>query len=180
MFVLPALINSSASSTFVSSQLDLWCNDLDKPLKLQLFDGSPTMTRITQYYNNTITLDNELQFQAWFLVTQLPLLTPIMLGLLWLQDINPNIDWKNITMRFPSPKASLAAAIPLCLQSILDPNVSDPGASTFRATQSLSTSDSNPEGEENTTPPQSNPIKSQWLLCNILWNQYKGPRYPNQ
>ncbi|KAG5721942.1 hypothetical protein E4T56_gene18412 [Termitomyces sp. T112] len=121
--VLPALVDSGTSSTFVSSQLDLCCNDLNKPLELQLFDESPTSTGITQYHDNTITLDHELQFQAQFLVTPLPLSTPIILGLPWLQDINSDIDWKNLTMQFSSPKASLAATIPLCLQSILDPNI---------------------------------------------------------
>ncbi|KAG5727060.1 hypothetical protein E4T56_gene20311 [Termitomyces sp. T112] len=108
---------------------------------------------ITQYHDNTITLDNELQFQAQFLITQLSPLTPIVLGLLWLQDINPNINWKNFTVQFPGSKASLVAAIPLHLQSISDPNASNSSTSTSGATQSPSTSDSNPEGEENTTPP---------------------------
>ncbi|KAG5733079.1 hypothetical protein E4T56_gene3539 [Termitomyces sp. T112] len=93
-----------ASSTFVSNQLGLQCNDLDKLLELQLFNRSPAMTRITQYHDNTLTLDNDLQFQAQLLVTQLPLPTPIMLGLPWLQDINSNINWKNLTMQFPGPK----------------------------------------------------------------------------
>ncbi|KAG5726542.1 hypothetical protein E4T56_gene4661 [Termitomyces sp. T112] len=62
--VLPALIDSSASSVFISNQLDLRCNDLDKPLELQLFNRSPTTARITQYHDNTITLNNDLQFQA--------------------------------------------------------------------------------------------------------------------
>ncbi|KAG5719204.1 hypothetical protein E4T56_gene11783 [Termitomyces sp. T112] len=62
--VLPTLIDSSTSGVFVSNQLDLRHNDLDKPLELQLFDGSLTTTRITQYHNNTLTLDNDLQFQA--------------------------------------------------------------------------------------------------------------------
>ncbi|KAG5325314.1 hypothetical protein C0989_011582, partial [Termitomyces sp. Mn162] len=118
--VLPALVDSSASGVFISNQLDLQRNNLNKPLKLQLFDRSPTTTRITQYHDNTLTLDNDLQFQARLLVTQLPLLTPIMLGLPWLQDINPDINWKNLTMQFPSPKASLAAAIHLRFQSIPD------------------------------------------------------------
>ncbi|KAG5348683.1 hypothetical protein C0989_008938 [Termitomyces sp. Mn162] len=62
--VLPALIDSSASGVFVSNQLDLRHHNLDKPLELQLFDGSPATTRITQYHNNTLTLNNDLQFQA--------------------------------------------------------------------------------------------------------------------
>ncbi|KAG5735301.1 hypothetical protein E4T56_gene10971 [Termitomyces sp. T112] len=153
--VFPALVDSGASGTFVSNQLGLQRNDLNKPLELQLFDRSSTMIRITQYHDNTLTLDNNLQFQAWLLVTQLPLLTPIMLRLLWLQDVNPDIDWKNLTMQFPSPKVSLAAAILLCLQSISDSDISHPGASTFRATQSPSTSDDNPNEEGDTTLPWS-------------------------
>ncbi|KAG5715182.1 hypothetical protein E4T56_gene3096 [Termitomyces sp. T112] len=82
--VLPALVDSGASSVFISNQLDLRRNDLDKPLELQLFDGSPATTRITQYHNNTLTLNNDLQFQARLLVTQLPPSTPIVLGLPWL------------------------------------------------------------------------------------------------
>ncbi|KAG5335993.1 hypothetical protein C0989_012379 [Termitomyces sp. Mn162] len=117
------------------------------------------MTGITQYHNTTLTLNNDLQFQARLLITQLPPLTPIVLGLLWLQDVNPDIDWKNLTMQFPSSKASLAAAIPLHLQSNLDPDISDPGASTSGATQSPTASDSNLDDEESTTPPQSFSIK---------------------
>ncbi|KAG5718803.1 hypothetical protein E4T56_gene2697 [Termitomyces sp. T112] len=114
---------SSASGVFVSNQLDLRCNDLNKPLELQLFNGSPATTRITQYHDNTLTLDNDLQFQARLLVTQLPPLTLIVLGLPWLRDINPNINWKNLTMQFPGPEASLAAAIHLHFQSISDLDV---------------------------------------------------------
>ncbi|KAG5735425.1 hypothetical protein E4T56_gene12790 [Termitomyces sp. T112] len=77
-----------------------------------------------------------------------------------LQDINPNIDWQNLTMQFSGSKASLAATIPLRLQPISDLDVSNPSTSTSRATQSPSTSNSDLEDEENMTPPQSNPIKS--------------------
>ncbi|KAG5333726.1 hypothetical protein C0989_005031 [Termitomyces sp. Mn162] len=153
--VFPALVDSGASGTFVSNQLGLQHNDLDKPLKLQLFDRSPAMTRITQYHDNTLTLNNDLQFQAQLLITQLPLPTPIMLRLPWLQDVNPNINWKNLTMQFPGPEVSLVAAIPLCLQSIPDSDVSHPGTSTSRATQSPSTSDDNPNKEGDATLPQS-------------------------
>ncbi|KAG5718343.1 hypothetical protein E4T56_gene8366 [Termitomyces sp. T112] len=113
-----------ASGVFVSNQLDLQCNDLDKPLELQLFDGSPTTTRITQYHDNTLTLDNDLQFQARLLVTQLPPSTLIVLGLPWLRDINPDINWKNLTMQFPGPEASLAADITLDLTAT--PTVPNP------------------------------------------------------
>ncbi|KAG5333153.1 hypothetical protein C0989_006181, partial [Termitomyces sp. Mn162] len=45
--VLPTLVDSGASSVFVSNQLNLQRNNLNKPLELQLFDRSPAMTRIT-------------------------------------------------------------------------------------------------------------------------------------
>ncbi|KAG5338809.1 hypothetical protein C0989_006167 [Termitomyces sp. Mn162] len=105
--VLPTLINNGTSGTFVSNQLNLHYNNFNKPLELQLFDGSPTSTGITQYHDNTLTHNNNLKFQVWLLITQLFLSTPIMLGLSWLQDINPNIDWRNLTMQFPGPKTSL-------------------------------------------------------------------------
>ncbi|KAG5719227.1 hypothetical protein E4T56_gene13415 [Termitomyces sp. T112] len=151
--ILPTFVDSSTSSTFVSSQLNLQHNDLNKPLELQLFDRSPATTGITQYYDNTLTLDNDLQFPAQLLVTQLPLSTPIVLRLPWLQDVNPNINWKNLTMQIPSPEASLAATIPLHLQYISDSDVSNPSTSTPRVTQSLSTSNSNPDSEGSTTLP---------------------------
>ncbi|KAG5724955.1 hypothetical protein E4T56_gene12433 [Termitomyces sp. T112] len=80
--VLLALINSSTSGTFISNKLDLCYNNLNKPLKLQLFNRSPTSTRITQYHDNALILDNNLRFQVQLLITQLPLSIPIMLGLL--------------------------------------------------------------------------------------------------
>ncbi|KAG5735144.1 hypothetical protein E4T56_gene20456 [Termitomyces sp. T112] len=134
--VLPALIDSRASSTFISSQLDLQHNNLNKLFKLQLFDGSPTIIGITQYHDNTLTLNNDLWFQAWLLITQLPPTTLIVLGLPWLQDVNSDIDWKNLTIQFPSSQARLVAAIFLHLQSVLGPNIPAPGTSTSRAIQS--------------------------------------------
>ncbi|KAG5730374.1 hypothetical protein E4T56_gene11599 [Termitomyces sp. T112] len=81
-----------ASSIFISKQLNLLHNTLDKPLKLQLFDASSALAGITQYHDSTLTLSNKLKFQVWLLVTQLPESTPIVLELSWLQDGNPNIN----------------------------------------------------------------------------------------
>ncbi|KAG5723599.1 hypothetical protein E4T56_gene18161 [Termitomyces sp. T112] len=153
--VLPALIDSGASGVFVSNQLDPQRNDLNKPLELQLFNGSPAMTRIMQYHDNTLTLNNDLQFQARLLITQLPPSTLIMLRLPWLRDVNPDINWKDLTMQFPGPEASLAAAIHLRLQSISDLDIPHSNTITSGMTQDPSTP-------------------------NILRNRYKGPRYPDQ
>ncbi|KAG5723909.1 hypothetical protein E4T56_gene9784 [Termitomyces sp. T112] len=62
--VLPTLINSGASSTFVSNQLDLLHDTFDKFLKLQLFNRSPVSTGITQYHDSALTLNNKLGFQG--------------------------------------------------------------------------------------------------------------------
>ncbi|KAG5716668.1 hypothetical protein E4T56_gene16364 [Termitomyces sp. T112] len=69
--VLHTLVNSGASGIFVSNQLDLFHDILNKILKLQLFDRSPASTGITHYHNNALTLNNNLRFQVWLLVTQL-------------------------------------------------------------------------------------------------------------
>ncbi|KAG5335144.1 hypothetical protein E4T56_gene10786 [Termitomyces sp. T112] len=149
--VLPTLVNSRASGTFVSNQLDLPFNTLDKLLKLQLFDRSPTSIGIIQYHDNTLILDNNLKFQVQLLITQLPESTPIVLGLPWLQDVNPNIDWKNLIMQFPGPKASLAATIPLCLQSFLTSNISDLDSSDSGTTQTPTLLKEN-QGREESAP----------------------------
>ncbi|KAG5351021.1 hypothetical protein C0989_008276 [Termitomyces sp. Mn162] len=98
-----------------------------------------------------------------------------MLRLPWLQDINPDIDWKNLTMQFSGSKASLAAAIPLHLQSILDCNTPNPNSSTSRATQSPSTLNGSQENEDDMPLPWPSLSKSQWLPPNISQNQYKDP-----
>ncbi|KAG5351918.1 hypothetical protein C0989_004556 [Termitomyces sp. Mn162] len=133
--VISILIDSGASGTFMSNQLDLLHHILDKPPELQLFDRSPTSTGITQYYDTTFTLDNKLRFQVQLFITQLLESTPIMLELPWLQNINPNINWKDLIMQFPGPEASLAATIPLCLQSPLTFNIPNLNFSNSRATQ---------------------------------------------
>ncbi|KAG5735323.1 hypothetical protein E4T56_gene11060 [Termitomyces sp. T112] len=146
----------------------------------QLCSRSPATIRITQYHNNTLTLDNDLQFQAQLLITQLPPLTPIVLGLPWLRDVNPDINWKNLTMQFPSPEASLVAAIHLCFQSISDLNAPCPDTITSRMTQDSPTPNANPNGERSTTPSRPPSDKLQRLPPNIPRNRYKGPCYLDQ
>ncbi|KAG5335673.1 hypothetical protein C0989_000756 [Termitomyces sp. Mn162] len=160
---LPTLSDSGTMDNFINKSLAALApyllRRLSAPIPLKLFDGDPTPTGYITHH-----------LEAWLLITQLPPLTPIVLGLMWLQDVNPDINWKNLTMQFPSPKATLAAAIPLCLQSILDSDVSHPSASTSGATQSPSTSDGNPNGEESTTLPWPLSIKLQWPPPNIPQN----------
>ncbi|KAG5731783.1 hypothetical protein E4T56_gene1564 [Termitomyces sp. T112] len=125
---LPTLVNNRACGTFASNQLNLLHNIFDKPLKLQLFDGSPALTRITQYYDSTLTINNKLRFQ--------------------LQDVNSNINWKDLSMWFPGPKASHAAAIPLYLQPPLTSDVPNLDSSSSKATNSPQPSRISKEGRK--------------------------------
>ncbi|KAG6875186.1 hypothetical protein C0993_010442 [Termitomyces sp. T159_Od127] len=87
--VLTALVDSGATGTFVSDQLNLIHDLLNRSMELQLFDGKPTTAGpITK----THTHNNGLQFLVHLLVTQLSEVTPIVLGLLWLCNVNPNIN----------------------------------------------------------------------------------------
>ncbi|KAG6876051.1 hypothetical protein C0993_005951 [Termitomyces sp. T159_Od127] len=151
--ILTALIDSGATRT---------------PMELQLFDGKPTIARpITKSHTSSITLNNGLQFLVHLLVTQLPEVTPIVLGLLWLHDVNPDIDWKDLTMKFLSTGACLAA-VSLCLQPTNNP-------SEARATGDP-TAPPNNSGE---TPSTQHTLSTPPVFSsNIPCNKYKGPRYP--
>ncbi|KAG6878858.1 hypothetical protein C0992_007062 [Termitomyces sp. T32_za158] len=90
--ILPALINSRATKTFISDRLALPYQDIDKPLELQLFNKHPAPSGpITKSHSSTLTLDNGLQFPINFLVTALHKSAPIVLGLPWLCEVNPEI-----------------------------------------------------------------------------------------
>ncbi|KAG6879175.1 hypothetical protein C0992_004640 [Termitomyces sp. T32_za158] len=91
--ILSALINSRATEIFFSDWLALPYQDIAKPLELQLFDGHPAPSGpITKSHSSTLTLDNGLRFPIDFLVTQLHESNPIVLGLPWLHDVNPDIN----------------------------------------------------------------------------------------
>ncbi|KAG6898607.1 hypothetical protein C0993_005709 [Termitomyces sp. T159_Od127] len=135
-------------------------------MELQLFDGKPITTRpITKMHTSSIILDNGLQFLVDLPVTQLSEVTPIILGLSWLHNINPDIDWKDLTMKFPRP--SCLAAINLHLQST--DNLSKAGA-TSALTTPLDDLDKPPSSGHTLGAPQAFPP-------NIPCNKYKGPKY---
>ncbi|KAG6882687.1 hypothetical protein C0992_010953 [Termitomyces sp. T32_za158] len=158
---LSALIDSGATETFLSNRLALLHQDIAKPLELQLFDRHPAPSGpITKSHSSTLTLDNGLRFPVNFLVTQLHESTSILLGLPWLRNVNPNIDWATLTMKFDTPGAELAAAIHLLPSPNLD--------------------NTEPRDASNTPEPRSpTPLPA---LCppNIPRNKYKGPNYPTR
>ncbi|KAG6873329.1 hypothetical protein C0992_008840, partial [Termitomyces sp. T32_za158] len=126
-----------------------------------LFDRHPAPSGpITKSHSSTLTLDNGLQFPVNFLVTQLHKSAPIVLGLPWLHDVNPDIDWATLTMKFHTPGAKLVAAIHLLPIPILD--------------------DTEPQDTSTTPEPQlltPLPAPTPWPP-NISHNKYKRPHYP--
>ncbi|KAG6876001.1 hypothetical protein C0992_001481, partial [Termitomyces sp. T32_za158] len=152
-----SLRSSSARSFVINTRL----GDSPELLELQLFDEHPTPSGpITKSHSSTLTLDNSLQFLVNFLVRQLHELTPIVLGLPWLHNINPDINWATLTMKFDTPRAELAAAIHLLPLPDLD--------------------DTEPQDTSNTPEPRlSTPLPAP-APCppNIPCNKYKGPNYP--
>ncbi|KAG6875363.1 hypothetical protein C0993_009582 [Termitomyces sp. T159_Od127] len=166
--VLTTLVDSEATGIFVSDQLNFNHDLLDRPMELQLFDGKPTTAGpITNSHTSSITLNNGLRFLVHLLVTQLLEVTPIVLGLPWLCDINLDINWKDLIIKFPGTDTCLATAS-LCLQSTH--NISKAGA----------TSDPTAPPGNSGEPPSTWHTLSTSLAFppNIPHNKYKGPRYP--
>ncbi|KAG6887317.1 hypothetical protein C0995_016187, partial [Termitomyces sp. Mi166 len=106
-----ALIDSSATGTFVSLELALPSKEIGKLIKLQLFDSTfATSGLITHHHSDVISLANGLDSLVDLLVTRLYRTMSIILGLLWLHDANPNIDWKLMTIMFKAEDAQLTAS----------------------------------------------------------------------
>jgi predicted aspartyl protease len=98
-----ALLDCGAGGTFIDQQFvknhGLTTSSTRKPILVRNVDG-------TLNKNGTITRSTILDLKVngrtkktRFLVTRLGKET-IILGLPWLQDINPNIDWKKGTFEF--------------------------------------------------------------------------------
>ncbi|KAG6887499.1 hypothetical protein C0995_014830 [Termitomyces sp. Mi166 len=91
-----ALIDSGTTSTFVSLELALSSKEIGESIELQLFDSIPTASELVTYHHSDIlSLANSLNF-------------PVDL-----QNANPDIDWKLMTMTFEAEYAQLAASFPL-------------------------------------------------------------------
>ncbi|KAG6884160.1 hypothetical protein C0992_006860, partial [Termitomyces sp. T32_za158] len=110
----PTLIDSGETRTFVSAELALPMDPLDASIELQLFNGQLTQSGpITHHHVDTIMLQNGISFPVDLLVTQLSRTTPIILGLLWLQEANSDVNWRSMMMTFNTGDERLAASISL-------------------------------------------------------------------
>ena len=99
------LIDSGASRPFIDTSIAEKhpenTMELDSPLRLELFDGQPSSAgEITHLYRDTISFEDGTIQMVTFYVTKLHPTAPIVLGLSWLREVNPIIDWKELTVTF--------------------------------------------------------------------------------
>jgi len=116
MTYINALIDSGASVNFIdlalASKYPLLRHLLQKPIDLELFDGELTSGgSITHDLTTPILYANGVQHMVTFHETKLHHSNPIILGLKWLRDINPDMDWASLSLAFR--KERLAGAIPM-------------------------------------------------------------------
>jgi len=116
MTYINALIDSGASVNFIdlalASKHPLLRCLLQKPIDLELFNGELTSGgSITHDLTTPILYANGVQHTVTFHETKLHHSNPIVLGLKWLRDINPDIDWASLSLVFQ--KERLAGAIPM-------------------------------------------------------------------
>ncbi|KIJ90883.1 hypothetical protein K443DRAFT_59110, partial [Laccaria amethystina LaAM-08-1] len=93
-----ALIDSGASVNFIDSALATQYPSLRRilptPIDLELFDGELTSGgSITHDLMTPILYSNGVQHTVTFHETKLHRSNPMVLGLKWLRDINPDVDW---------------------------------------------------------------------------------------
>ena len=122
---ISALIDSGASDNFIDSSLlkhtSLPMTALRNPIRLELFDGSPTTAGfITHSINLDVLYPSGDPVTLTFLITALHPSAQIVLGMPWLQTTNPTIDWTSGTVTIPdnAPTAHL-------LQPPTDSNTTD-------------------------------------------------------
>ncbi|KAG6834033.1 hypothetical protein H0H93_012419, partial [Arthromyces matolae] len=138
-----ALIDSGAAGIFASDTMGLVGKPLERPLTLQLFDGNTANTGVISHeHSDIIILENDQKFPVNFLLTRLHPSIPLVLGLPWLRKVNPEIDWKKMTMTFNGTSTIAASTIlplhrkspPVLIEEIEDEDARKPSkdASTFQ------------------------------------------------
>ena len=114
--MIPALVDSAANPCFISPDLlrshTHLLNELPAPLNLKLFNGS-LANQIQHFVIIPIIFADGTTQRIPFLVTPLDSSAQIVLGLPWLQEYNPIVDWANLTLQFRTPDAK-----PLSLDAI--------------------------------------------------------------
>ena len=109
------LIDSGATRSFVDKSIaekfPQNITTLETPIPLELFDGQPTSAgEITKSFKDSISFANGTIQTVEFLVTRLHPTAPVVLGLLWLRQFNPEINWTELSLAFGG-KTRISAAL---------------------------------------------------------------------
>ena len=99
------LIDSGATRSFVDKSIaekfPQNVTTLETPIPLELFDGQPTSAgEITKSFKDSISFADGTIQTVEFLVTRLHPTAPVVLGLPWLRQFNPEINWTELSLAF--------------------------------------------------------------------------------
>lgn len=112
----PSLVDCGATRCFIDKSLahnlPHLVHKLSQPIALELFDGEATSGGlITECLTAATTFDDGTTHNVSYLVTKLHPTAPIVLGMPWLVEFNPDINWATFSINLH--RARLSAAIPL-------------------------------------------------------------------
>ncbi len=101
-----ALIDSGAEGKFVNGTIVKWKNviHLKKPITVRNVDGTHNEMGKIRYKTKICYNMKRNQFEDWFYVTKLGD-QKVILGLPWLKQVNPDIDWSTGTVSFPEERS---------------------------------------------------------------------------
>ena len=113
-----ALIDSGTKGKFVDSSLMNWSkvHHLKKNIPVQNVDGTHNKAGDIHYQMKIHYNINKKQFEDWFYVVKLGK-QRLILGLLWLHQINPSIDWSTGTVSFPDEMKSIRKTAKILMMS---------------------------------------------------------------
>jgi hypothetical protein len=99
------MLDSSAIAVFINkrfvTQINILCHPLTRPITLHNVDGSINKAdSLTHFACPTMNIDFKYTKKLDFLITDLGS-KDIILGLSWLYQINPKVDWDANTMKLP-------------------------------------------------------------------------------
>jgi hypothetical protein len=113
---LPVLIDCGASNSFIDEKLltehQHLLNPLEQPLEIQLFDGRQSSAGFIEHSLITsIEFSDGTVQEVEFLKTKTHPMAPVVLGLSWLCQHNPIINWSSLTLQFPESLRAISMTI---------------------------------------------------------------------
>jgi len=125
-FIFDVLIDCGASDIFMDPSLaaqfhSSMISPISDPVTLFLFDGSQSPSGpITEMCCSEVLIGNSVRQKLEFLITELHPSVKVVLGLRWLQQYNPVIDWQAMTMTLPGHSPALDISTPADLSGPSD------------------------------------------------------------